>query len=80
MASISSGKPEAMANAILDATDPTIGLEVAMCALVRAFSVLLAGGTQGLPASNVDLATTAAGRDIADRTHTLRRLRAEAAQ
>jgi hypothetical protein len=71
---------EAMADAILDAIEnlsgPTIDLQVAMRALVRAFSVLLAGGTEGLPAHNVDLAAEAAGQDIADRTHKIRRLRA----
>jgi hypothetical protein len=73
-----------MADAILDvienASGPIIDLEVAMRALVRAFSVLLAGGTDGLPAHNVDLAATAAGQDIADRTHEIRRLQSEAAQ
>jgi hypothetical protein len=52
---------------------PIIDNEMALSALVDVLAVLVAGGTQQKPASNVDLVAKAIGETIAEKAHHLLR-------
>lgn len=67
---------EAMIGAVLDVfglrDDQSADLELIFAVLIDVFGLLLAGGTAGKPAYNIDIAATTVGWEIASRAHELR--------
>jgi hypothetical protein len=65
---------EVMTDAVYDivcGAGPTVDNELAIYALVDVLAIILAGGAQGKPASNIDLMATAIGETIAEKAHRL---------